>query len=541
MDDRTIGRLIAEAADSHPDRPFLAWEDERWSYGDLESITNRYANAFAGLGVGKGDRVAILMRNRPEYYWVLWGLGKIGAIPVTINTSAKKDLLAYFIAQSRSGTLVLAAEFDAAIAELLAQLPDLERVLLADAESSPTLAGGAVDLLPLTELERGDDSRPPLDAVAGDDPAAIFYTSGTTGPSKGVLTPHSQPRALAREMVAYFELDADDVLFTCLPMFHVNAVWYTGYSAIEAGGSVALVDRFSASRFWQQIDKFGATQFNFMGSMANILKTLEPSEEERRNQVRTSLIGPATADVIELFRDRYGIGVVTGYGSTEMYLMTRFRPWEVPEKIGTAGAVSPGGQVRVLDEEGNEVGPGVAGELTIKPDDPGWMMNGYFEMPEATGRAIVDGWFHSGDRGFLDEDGYLHFVDRIKDSIRRRGENVSAFELETQVNKHPGVQEVAAIPVPAELGEDDIMVWLVPNPGTDLDPAEVIAFCEERVGRYMLPRFVEIVDELPKTPTSRIEKYKLREWAAERRPDLWDREKETAAGRQARAPRGGHR
>jgi carnitine-CoA ligase len=530
VDERTIGRLIAGAADAHPDRLFLAWEDERWSYADLEAITNRYANAFAGLGVAKGDRVAILMRNRPEYYWVLWGLGKLGAIPVTINTSAKKDLLAYFIAQSRSGHLVLADEFSGEIAELLPQLPHLRGLILADADSNPAFADSGLEVLPLRELERGDATRPALDLVDGTDPAAIFYTSGTTGPSKGVLTPHSQPMALAREIGSYFELGPEDVLFTCLPMFHVNAVWYTGYAAIEAGASVALVERFSARNFWKQIDTYGATQFNFMGSMANILRTLDPSEEERRNQVRSSLIGPATADVIELFRERYGIGVITGYGSTEMYLMCRFKPWEVPDKIGTAGAVSPGGRLRILDEDGEECPTGVAGELVIKPDDPGWMMNGYFEMPEATDKAIRDGWFHSGDRGFLDEDGYLHFVDRIKDSIRRRGENISAFELETQVDKHPGVQEVAAIPVPSELGEDDIMIWLVPVPGAELDPAEVIGFCEERVGRYMVPRFVEIVDELPKTPTSRIEKYKLRERAAEKRSELWDREKEMAAG-----------
>jgi carnitine-CoA ligase len=530
VDERTIGRLIAGAAEAHPERLFLAWEDERWSYADLESITNRYAGSFAGLGVRKGDRVAILMRNRPEYYWTLWGLGKLGAIPVTINTSAKKDLLAYFISQSRSGRLVCAAEFAAEIGELLPRLPNLRGVILADAEGDPAFERARLEVTPLRELERGEDARPPLDAVDGSDPAAIFYTSGTTGPSKGVLTPHSQPRALAREIVSYFELDSDDVLFTCLPMFHVNAVWYTGYAAIEAGASVALVERFSARNFWKQIDRYGATQFNFMGSMANILKTLEPSEEERRNRVRTSLIGPATADVIELFRERYGIGVITGYGSTEMYLMCRFKPWEVPEKIGTAGAISPGGQLKVVDEDGEECPTGTAGELVIKPDDPGWMMNGYFEMPEATGKAIRDGWFHSGDRGFLDEDGYLHFVDRIKDSIRRRGENISAFELETQVDKHPGVQEVAAIPVPSELGEDEIMVWLVPVPGAELDPAEVIGFCEERLGRYMVPRFVEIVAELPKTPTSRIEKYKLRERAAAKRAELWDREKEMAAG-----------
>lgn len=524
MDDRTIGRLISEASDRHPERLFLSWRDERFDYRDLETLTNRYANGFAGLGVGKGDRVAVMMRNRPEYLWVLWGLGKIGAIPVTINLSAKGDLLAYFIAQSRSSWLVLADEFSAPLAALTGSLPDLEGILLADAERSEHLAETGLEVLPLTELERGAGTQPPLDGVDGSDPAAIFYTSGTTGPSKGVLTPHSQPRALAGEIVDYFGLGSDDVLFTCLPMFHVNAVWYTSYSAIVAGASVALVERFSASKFWDQIDAFGATQFNFMGSMANIIKSLDPTDAERNNKVRSSLIGPATADVIELFRDRYGIEVITGYGSTELYLACRFRPSQLEEKIGTAGESSPGSSMRIVDGHGEPVATGVAGEINFRPDDPGWHMNAYFDMAEATEKAFDGEWFRTGDRGFVDEDGFLHFVDRIKDSIRRRGENISAFEIESAVQKYPAVEEVAAIPVPSELGEDDVMVWIVPRPGTDVDPVELVAFCEEQMGRYMVPRFVEVVDELPKTPTSRIEKYKLREWAAERRERLWDRD-----------------
>jgi crotonobetaine/carnitine-CoA ligase len=532
MDDRTIGRLTADASERHPERLFLRWRDERFDYRDLETLTNRYANGFAGLGIGKGDRVAVMMRNRPEYLWVLWGLGKIGAVPVTINLSAKGDLLAYFIAQSRSSWLVLADEFSATVAALTEQLPDLEGILLADAESSEPLAGAKLEILPLTELERGASRRPPLEAVDGADPAAIFYTSGTTGPSKGVLTPHSQPRALAGEIVDYFELGSDDVLFTCLPMFHVNAVWYTAYSAIEAGASVALVERFSASRFWEQIESFGATQFNFMGSMANIIKSLDPSDAERNNQVRSSLIGPATPDVIELFRDRYGIEVITGYGSTELYLACRFRPARVEQKIGTAGEPSPGSAMRIVDEQGEPVATGVAGEINFRPDDPGWRMNAYFDMPEATADAFDGEWFRTGDRGFVDADGFLHFVDRIKDSIRRRGENISAFEIESVVQKFPAVEEVAAIPVPSELGEDDVMVWVVPRPGAGVDPAQLVAFCEQQMGRYMVPRFVEVVEQLPKTPTSRIEKYKLREWAAERREQLWDRDKQPITKRE---------
>lgn len=526
MDDRTIGRLIADASESHPQRLFLRWQGESFDYGDLETLTNRYANGFAELGVVKGDRVAVMMRNRPEYLWVLWGLGKIGAIPVTINLSAKNDLLAYFIAQSRSSWVVLADEFAAAVGALAPRLPDLEGVLLADAETSEHFDDAGVEVVPLSKLELAPATEPQLDAVDGTDPAAIFYTSGTTGPSKGVLTPHSQPRALSREIVSYFDLGSDDVLFSCLPMFHVNAVWYTSYSAIEAGASVALVERFSASRFWDQIDSFGATQFNFMGSMANIIKSLDPTDAERNNQVRCSLIGPATADVIELFRDRYGIEVITGYGSTELYLACRFRPSRLPEKIGTAGESSPGSRMRIVDENGEPVETGVAGEINFQPDDPGWRMNAYFDMAEATENAFDGEWFRTGDRGFVDEDGFLHFVDRIKDSIRRRGENISAFEIESAVQKHASVEEVAAIPVPSELGEDDVMVWIVPRPGASLEPEELIAFCEEQMGRYMVPRFVEIVEELPKTPTSRIEKYKLREWAAERRERLWDRDRQ---------------
>jgi carnitine-CoA ligase len=505
----------------------LRWQGDEYSYSDLEDFTNRFSNGFLSLGVAKGDRVSVMMRNRPEYLWTLWGLAKIGALPVTVNVSAKGDLLAYYMAQSRSSWLVVADEFAPAITPLIGILPELKGVLLADyGREARALDWGQLQVVALNDLERASAAPTPLEAVDGADPSAIFYTSGTTGPSKGVLTPHSQACSLAREIVGYFGLGPGDVLFTCLPMFHVNAVWYTCCAAVEAGAAAALVPRFSASAFWKEVNATGATQFNFMGSMVNIIKSLDPTSAERSHDVRCSLIAPAPQGLVDLFRDRYGIEVITGFGATETYLTTRMRTWQVPEKVGTAGTVSPGGQVHVVDEHGEPVESGVRGELVVRPDDRGWIMSGYFERPSETDQVLSEGWFHTGDSGFFDADGYLHFVDRIKDSIRRRGENISAFEVESQVAKHPDVAEVAAIPVPSELGEEEVMVWIVPREGSEIDPVELVRFCEEQMARQMVPRFVELVAELPKTPTSRIEKYKLRQMAAERRKRLWDRERE---------------
>jgi carnitine-CoA ligase len=523
----TIGAFLRAAARRNGGRTFLTFESASFSYARVDELADEYAAGLAALGVRQGDHVALMLDNRPEFLWTCFGLGRLGAVVVTINTAAKGDLLAYFLGQSGSSTLVLGAEFAERVATLPAGL-GLRRVVVVDPgpQTAEQLQSASVPVHDLASVLIAGSTVPDV-TITRSDPASIMFTSGTTGPSKGVVSPHSQPLGVGHQVATAYGYRPDDVLYTCLPLFHANALWYTCYAALAADASVALARRFSARTFWSEIARTGATQFNFIGTMANVVRKLEPSPEERAHRVRLALIAPAPASLIQEFDERYGIQVVSAFAATETFLVTVLDASSPIEKAGSAGRPAPGARVRVVnsgDGEDVDVPTGVAGEILVAADDPGCLLSHYHDMPEATARALRDGWFHTGDRGHLDEDGYLHFIDRIKDVIRRRGENISAHEVEAILVRHPDVAEVAAIPVPSELGEDDVMVFVVPTPGSPRDEESIVRFADANMAFFMVPRFVEFIDELPKTPNTRIEKYKLKERAAGQRDRLWDRE-----------------
>jgi crotonobetaine/carnitine-CoA ligase len=318
----------------------------------------------------------------------------------------------------------------------------------------------------------------------------------------------------------------DDVLYTCLPLFHGNALWYTVYSALWAEASVALSPGFSASRFWEEIRRSGATVFNALGAMANIIWQLPRSEADRQHQVRSAMLVPLSRSLVDGFTERYGIAVTSVFAMTENCAVTVFGPDDPTEKVPSAGRVRDYMSVRIESETtGEALPPGEVGEICIRPTEPGSVMLGYYKMAEATEVAWAGGWFHTGDRGHLDSDGYLFFSDRKKEAIRRRGENISAYEVEMVLSRHPDVVEAAAVPVPSELGEDEVMAYLVAAPGVELSYRGVIEFCVENMAYYMVPRYLQVVDELPKTPSEKIEKYKLKQDAASNLDQLWDREK----------------
>jgi crotonobetaine/carnitine-CoA ligase len=263
-----------------------------------------------------------------------------------------------------------------------------------------------------------------------------------------------------------------------------------------------------------------------LGSMTSILLKAPESPADRDHKVRTAFLVPTGREVVERFESRFGVRVVSGFGATETFLVSALGPDRDPAApLRSAGRVTPFAQVRIADEHGRPVATGTAGEILVRPTDVGTVMHGYHAMDEATRTAFRDLWFHSGDRGFLDGAGYLHFVDRIKDAIRRRGENISAHEVELLIGKHPGVLEVAAVPVPAEMSEDEVMVFVVPRPGHAIDPAELVASRAHDMAYFMVPRFVHVLEALPKTASERIEKYRLRQWALEHLHEVWDREK----------------
>lgn len=513
LDERTVGTILADKAVTVGDRPFLTFGGDRVSYARAYALTRSYAAGFARAGVGRGDHVALMLPNRPELLWAIWGLGLLGGVVVPLNTAARGDLLTYLLDQSDSVLLVADDAYRDRVDAAVAQVPAVRTVLGPDDLQ-------AFAALPPHEPDRG---APP---VLPSDPHLIMYTSGTTGPSKGVVCPHSQGHAVGRQMAAVNRYVADDVLYTCLPLFHANALWFTVYAALWADACVALHPSFSARRFWDEMRASGATVFNALGAMANIIWQLPESDRDRDHQVRQAMIVPTSPQLVEGFSQRYGIRVTSVFAMTENCAVTVLGPHDPPEKAASAGLVRRQVAVRIVDDAERPLPAGEVGEIVLRPDEPGAIMLGYYKMPEATVAATRDLWFHTGDRGRLDADGYLFFVDRTKESIRRRGENISAYEVETVICRHPAIREAAAVAVPSELGEDDVMVWLVREP--DADPvsfADLIGYCAEQMAYYMVPRYLEEIEALPKTPSEKIEKYKLAVSARERLEQMWDREK----------------
>ena len=508
LEDRTIGRMLAAKAATVGERPFLLFEGRRFTYADAHAITNGYAEGFRRAGIGRGDHVGLMLDNRPELLWAMWGLGKLGAVAVPLNTAAKGELLAYLVDQSDS---VLVCAEDAYG----------ERVRTV---AGPAVRGvlGPAGIAGFAELTAADP--PEMLEVKHSDPHLIMYTSGTTGPSKGVVSPHSQGHAVGRQMASRSGYRPDDVLYTCLPVFHGNALWYTIYAALWADACVALSRGFSARRFWDEIRASGATVFNALGAMANIIWQLPESPRDRDHRVRIAMMVPTSRDLAERFDRRYGIRTTSVFAMTENCAVTVFGPDDPVEKADSAGRVREDTEVQIVDDDRRPLPDGELGEICIRPRERGSIMLGYYEMPAATVAATTDLWFHTGDRGRLDADGYLYFADRKKEAIRRRGENISAYEVETALCRHPAVVEAAAVPVPSELGEDDVMAYVVAAPDAEIDHAELVRFCAERMAYYMVPRYLDVIDALPKTPSEKIEKYKLAVSARERLGELWDRE-----------------
>ncbi len=526
-DQRTIGHVLADKAAAIGDRPFLRYQDRVISYAQLDEMTSRYAQGFAGRGIRQGDHVAMMMPNCPEFLYVLWGLGKLGAVAVPLNTAAKGELLSYFLDQSDSIALCVAEPLLDRAGPALAAVPPVRQVLVhaeqaADWSSAVPAGCAASDLAAFAGAPA--DPVTPAEPVRSSDPHLILYTSGTTGPSKGAVCPHSQGLAVGQQMASISGYQPDDILYTCLPVFHGNALWYTVYAALWAEASVALYPHFSASRFWDQIRESRATVFNCLGAMANIIWQQPRSPRDREHDVRICMMVPSSRELSDGFRERYGITVTSVYAMTENCAVCVFGPGEPPGKAPSAGRVRDYMSVQIADDDGRPLAPGQVGEIRIRPNERGIIMHGYYKMGDATVAAVRDLWFHTGDRGRLDEDGYLYFADRKKEAIRRRGENISAYEVETILCRHPAVLEAAAVPVPSELGEDDVMVYVVPAPGAAVSYAELIEFCNQHMAYYMVPRYLSFADGLPKTPSEKVEKYKLKIAATENRHQLWDRE-----------------
>jgi len=513
--DRTLPAMLTRQARRYGARPLVVAGDVSVSFEEAVPLAARFAGTLAAAGIRPGDRVALMCGNRAEFIESFVGCAWLGAIAVPLNTASRGPQLAHFLQNSGARLLIIEAELLDALSHVELDATALERVwLIGDSAPSPQPPEG-VTVAPLP---------PRSDAIApaAIDPAhtlAILYTSGTTGPSKGVCCPHAQYFWWGLNGIRNLELREGDVLSTCLPLFHTNALG-TFHQALLCGATFVAEPRFSASRFWQRLIERQATVTYLLGAMVPILLSKPTSPDERRHTVRCALAPGVPANLHRAFAERTGIALLDGYGSTETNFVIGATAAE--HRPGFMGAVRDGFAARVADATGADAKPGDPGELIVRADAKLAFATGYFEMPEKTAEAFRDGWFHTGDRVTRETDGYFRFVDRLKDAIRRRGENISSFEVEQVLLSHPEVGNAAVFPVPSELAEDEVMAAVVRRPGSRLSESALCAFCRPRLAAFAVPRFIEFVDALPTTESGKVQKYKLRDRGVTGR--TWDRQ-----------------
>jgi crotonobetaine/carnitine-CoA ligase len=507
---RTLGGELERSAAADPDRVLVRFAEGDVTPGGLEARSRSVAGALQAWGVERGDRVAVMMDNVGEFLDAWFGIVRLGAVEVPVHSAYKGPLLSHVLTQSGSSTLFCEAEFVDRLREL--DLPNLERVIVR----------GDADPLPGVTMERFADvlaaaAEPRLPALSGEDVSCILYTSGTTGPSKGVVLTHSANLHLAESAIEFVGWTAEDTLYTAFPLFHVNAKFTSVMPAMCSGARLVMDRRFSASQFWDRMREEGVTGFNAMGAMISMICAQPERASDRDHRVRRTYSAATPRALWKPFEARFGVEVLEHYGMTEVGIAV----WNREGRVGSCGRPAPWFTVRLADEHDREVEPGEGGEIQIRPNLPGIMPLEYWQRPDANREAFRNLWFHTGDRARADADGFLYYLDRTKDCIRRRGENVSSWELESVVNAFEDVLESAAYGVPSELGEEDVMVAVVVAPGRSLDLDGLLAYCEEHLARFAVPRYVRVVDELPKTPSQRVQKFALR--AAGVTPDTVDR------------------
>ncbi len=512
-----FGRLLADKAAAAPDREFLLFGDERVTLGALDAQVIRIASGLLALGVGPGSHVSVMLPNSPRWLAVFFAIQKIGACIVPINVALKGDGLAYIIDHSESVALISDAAYAGVLDEIRGKTPKIRHLILDTAEAPAfALPAGARTL---REIEAKDESAPRV-KIDPNGLCALMYTSGTTGLPKGVVMRFAAADANRSLPLAMMLYKPEDVLYTCLPLFHANALFISTLCALHAGARLALSRRFSASRFWNEARKLGATTFNALGAMIPILMKQPEKPDDADNPVNLVVSAACPANVWEAFEKRFGVKIFEFYGAVDGGGFLTFNLGNAP--VGSIGQPMPGTVFKVADANGNEVKIGEPGELCFKVEDEKAQSVEYYKNEKASGSKVRDGWLHTGDVVYRDEDGNLYFVDRLTDSMRRRGENVSSYEVEREVNAHPAVLESAAFGVKSELGEDDIMVVVVPKPGMKVTPEELVEFLDARVARFMIPRYIDFRESLPKTETHRGQKSDLKREGVT--PTTWDRE-----------------
>jgi crotonobetaine/carnitine-CoA ligase len=511
----TITGLLQQRLDHDPHGEYLDVGGDKVSAAEVFATACRLANALAELGVRPGDRVATIVENSVEAVLAWWGVIVAGAVAVPVNTAYKGQYLRHQLHDSGAKVCIAQGDLAERLAPIAGELQHLGHVVVI-ADEAPPLAGvrGTTWAQALT----ADDADPKA-AVRPSDLGTFVYTGGTTGPSKGCMLSHNYHEALARQIGFCWERTADDVLWTPLPLFHYNAITTAVVGPLVFGGRSAIYKKFSVSNFWTEMNRTGATITSTLGTMAYLLAHDVDRPEMPRSgapEANTSLrlIGaaPMPVEVEQVIHQRFGVRTFSGaFGLTEASLVS-WQPPGVPNKPNAAGVINDEYfDVRIFDDDDNELRRGSDGEIVLRPKRPNVMFAGYWGRPEATVATSGNWWFHTGDIGRIDEDDYLFFVDRKADYLRRRGENISSFEVEAVLMGHGALADVAVHAVPSPLTEDDLKVTATRKADVAITEEELFRWCIDQLPYFALPRYIEFRDELPRSPVGRVLKRELRE------------------------------
>ncbi|OAN83441.1 ATP-dependent acyl-CoA ligase [Erythrobacter sp. EhN03] len=520
-DECVLRYLLDRWANERPDQPHVVFADgAEWTFAELRDKVRTKAAGLRAMGIEQGEHVAVWLPNGPDALIAFYAINYIGAVFVPFNTAYRGQLLQHVIANSGARVLLVHPDLVPRLHEI--DLGRVERLVVTTGIEVPEaprpiqrfdeLAGAADETL---ELAR------PIEPW---DIQSIIYTSGTTGPSKGVLSSYLHMFSNAGPE-SWPMVDENDRYMCVAPIFHIGGMG-PPFVMLARGASVAMIDNFSTEDFWAVAKATQSTVVFLLGVMATFLLKAEPRPDDRDHTVKKAFMVPLTGDA-PAFTERFGVDIYTIFNMTE--ISSPIVSEANPTKIGTCGRVRDGVNVRLVDRNDCEVPIGEIGEMLVRTDRPWAMNSGYNANPEATAEAWRNGWFHTGDAFRRDEDGYFYFVDRVKDAIRRRGENISSFEVEADVCSHPAVREAAAVAVPSEFSEDEVMVIVAPVPGQKLEARQLAEFLIDTMPYFMVPRYIRILDELPKTPSAKVMKADLRNEGVT--PDTWDRE---AAGLRVR-------
>jgi crotonobetaine/carnitine-CoA ligase len=516
----TVQAALAARLESDPDGEYLDFEGDGWSARRMAEAAARVAGSWRALGVRRGDRVATLLPNGPEQVVTFFAASRLGAVQVPINTAYKGEFLRHVLADSGARVLVVQEDLADRVAQVAGPAtPALEHVVVV---GDPGAVGTAV----ASSAWASALEAPPADAdtaVGPADLACFIYTAGTTGPSKGCMLPHEYVVALGAQIARAWGRTADDVVLTPLPLFHFNAISVCVVGTLLTGGRAAIVRRFSVSRFWPEVRRTGATMLSMLGSLAILVANAEDHPDQAGHRLRLCAAAPMPPDTDRIWRERFGCATFSGgYGLTEASLISMLPAGET-NMVGAAGKPNRHEfEVQIVDDDDRPVPPGEIGEIVCRPTGPNLMFAGYWNRPDATVEVLRNLWFHTGDLGRVDEDGFLFFVDRKKDYLRRRGENISSFEMERTVVGHDAVADVAVHAVASDQGEDEVKVTVVLVAGATVTEEDLCRWCAERVPYFAIPRYIEFRTDLPRNPVGRVLKYQLRDEGVT--DATWDRE-----------------